>query len=343
MKDKVLIGNRWVGLDEPTFVIAEIGSNHNRNLELAKRHIEAAAQAGADAVKFQLYKASDLYAMDSSVYEMVKATELPPDWLFELKDFSNKQGLLFFASAFSEETIDLLAEVDIPAYKCASSETVKLDLLKYMASKKKPVLISTGMCDLADIFEAIQVVCSEDNTDIILMQCTSLYPTEPTHVHLRTMDTMRAAFQCPVGFSDHTLDIIIPVAAVARGASVVEKHMTLDRNLPGPDHSYALEPIEFKRMVDAIRATEQALGTSVKTMLPEEGKYARRDSLRAARDIEAGETLTSPIMNSQRPGDGIRPRYISAVSGCKTKNRIRKGEAINWDCITVNNATQSEE
>ena len=249
---------------------------------------------------------------------------------------------MFFASAFSNESIDLLAEMDMPAYKLASSETVKLDLVKYAASKKKPMLISTGMCDLADIFEAVQVAVSEGNTDLILMQCTSLYPTEAKDVHLRAMDTIRSAFGYPVGLSDHTLDIIVPVAAVARGACIIEKHMTLDRNLSGPDHSYALEPMEFKRMVDAIRMTEAALGMSEKTTLPDEGKYARRDSLRAARDIEAGETITPNMIVSERPGDGIRPRYISAVTGSRAKKSIVKGEAFNWDGITGNSGTKSE-
>ena len=333
MKDKIQIGERWVGAGEPTCVIAEIGSNHDRKWDQAKRLIEAAAEAGADVVKFQVYTAEDLYPPGTSVYEMVKAAELPREWIPKLADYSAKCGLMFFASVFSREAVDCLAEVEVPAYKWASSETVNLPLLKYAASKKKPILLSTGMCDLADVHEAIEVIRSEGNTDIILLQCTSLYPTEPRHVHLRTMDTLRTAFQLPVGFSDHTTDIVIPAAAVARGACVIEKHLTISRQLPGPDHVYALEPPEFKKMVAGIRATEEALGSPVKTMLPEEAEVARRNSIRAARDIEAREVLTHDLLVIERPAGGIRPRFLSAVIGQRLRERVAKGEAITWEKI----------
>ena len=187
------------------------------------------------------------------------------------------------------------------------------------------------MCDLADIHEAVEVIHSEGNRDIVLLQCTSLYPAPPEQVHLRAMDTLSAAFQLPVGFSDHTLDIITAVAAVARGACVIEKHLTINRSLPGPDHSYALEPSEFKKMVQAIRDTEQALGSPIKTMLPDEGRYARRDSMHAARDIAAGETFTSEMIVSA-PGDGLRPRYLQAVMGAARRS-LAKGEAITWESV----------
>lgn len=333
MKDKIKIGERWVGDGQPTFIIAEAGSNHDRNLEQARRLIAAAAKSGADAVKFQLFTADDLYSPDSPVYAAVKSVELPPEWLPELARCASDQGIMFLASPFSRAAIDALDAVNAPAYKWASSETTKLDLLKYAAARRKPILLSTGMCDLADVHEAIEVIRSEGNPDIVLLQCSALYPAPPDQAHLRAMDTLRAAFQLPAGFSDHTLGIAIPVAAVARGACLVEKHLTLDRSLPGPDHGYAMEPAGFKSMVEAIRATEQALGSPVKTMLPDEGRYARRDSLRAARDIAAGETFTPEMVAVQRPGDGLRPRFVNAVMGRTARRSLAKGEALTWEDI----------
>ena len=333
MDGKIRIGSRWVGSDEPTYIIAEAGSNHDQKLSQAKRLIDAAAEAGADAVKFQVYTADDLYSTDAPVYAAVKATELPPEWLPELAHYSARCNLQFFASPFSRKAIDALEQVRVPAYKWASSETVKLDLLRYAAAKQKPILLSTGMCDLADLHEAVEVIRAEGNTQIVLLQCTSLYSTPPEQVHLRVMDTLSAAFRLPVGFSDHTLEFYMPVAAVARGACVIEKHLTIDRSLPGPDHSYALEPVEFAQMVQAIRTVERALGSSEKIMLSDEGRYARRESLRAARDIAQGETLSSEMLVAQRPGDGLRPRFLKAIVGQKTRVPLAKGEPVRWECV----------
>lgn len=333
MSEKIQIGGRSVGQNEPAFVIAEAGSNHNRNWHQAKRLIEAAAEAGADAVKFQLYRAEDLYPRDSLVYEAVRATELPVEWLPDLSEHSHKCGLMFFASVFTNEAVDRLAEIGVPAYKIASSDTTNLPLLKYTASKGKPVILSTGMCDLADIHEAVEVIRSEGNTDIVLLQCTALYPAAPEHVHLRTMDTLRSAFQLPVGFSDHTMDLVIPAVAVGRGACVIEKHLTLGRQFEGPDHSYALEPAEFRKMVDGVRVVEKALGSPVKMMLAEEAKLARRSSIRARREIQAGEVLTEDLLVCQRPADGVRPRYLNAFVGRRARVRIGEGETITWEKV----------
>ena len=333
MRDRIQLGDRWIGAGEPTFVIAEAGSNHDQKWDVAKQLIEVAAEAGADAVKFQVYTAEDLYSPGTPSYEAIKTTELPWEWIPKLADCSHKCGLMFLASPFSRGAVDCLAEVNVPAYKWASSEAVNLPLLKYAASNHKPILLSTGMCDLADVHEAIEVIRSEGNMDVVLLQCTSLYPTEPQHVHLKVMDTLRSAFQLPVGFSDHTTDIVIPVAAVARGACVVEKHLTLNRQLPGPDHRYALEPAEFKRFVDGIRVTEKSLGSPVKTMLREEAELARRSAIRAARNIEAGEILTHDHLVLQRPAQGIRPRFQGAVIGRQTRKPITKDEAITWEKI----------
>jgi N-acetylneuraminate synthase/N,N'-diacetyllegionaminate synthase len=222
----------------------------------------------------------------------------------------------------------------VPAHKVASSETVNLPLVASMAVTGKPLFISTGMCDLADVAEALEVVRAQAGGPVILLQCTSLYPTEPRHVHLRAMDTLRASFNVPVGLSEHTRDVAIAAAAVARGACVVEKHLTLDRSLPGPDHAYALEPAEFGQMVAHIRAVEAALGSPEKRMLPEEAVVARRDSLRAARDLRPGQVLAREDLTVERPGDGIRPRYLGAVIGRRLRILVPKGGAITWAALT---------
>ena len=313
--------------------MAEVGSNHEGKWDQATQLIEAASDAGADAVKFQVYAAEDLYPRGTAAFEQVKATELPMEWIPKLSEFSERHGLIFLASAFSQDAVDRLAEVDVPAYKWASSETVNLPLLKYAASMQKPIILSTGMCDVADVHEAIEVIRSEENEDIILLQCTSIYPTDPHHVHLRAMETLRSAFHLPVGFSDHTTDLVIPAAAVARGACVVEKTLTLSRALPGPDHSYALEPADFRSMVNGIRATELALGSPTKRLLPEEAELARRSSVRAARDIQAGEVITRDLVVVEPPAYGIRPRLLAAILGRRARERISEGEPITWDAI----------
>lgn len=331
--EKTKIGNRSVGAGEPALIIAEIGSNHDRQWDRAAELIEAAAAAGADAVKFQLFAAGDLYPPGSAPYDSLKAVELPPEWIPRLSRAATEAGVLFICSPFAEWAVDRLDEVGVPAFKCGSSETTNLPLLRTMASKMKPILLATGMCDLADIHEAVEVVRSAGNSDVILMQCTSLYPASAGHVHLRVMDTLQAAFGLPVGLSDHTTDVVIPAAAVARGACVIEKHLTLNRALAGPDHSYALEPAEFATMVKGIRATEAALGSGVKTMLPEEAEYARRSCVRAARDIAAGETLSRDDLTAARPARGIAPRYAPALVGAVTRGPIAAGEPLTWENV----------
>ena len=225
--------------------------------------------------------------------------------------------------------------MDVPAYKWASFEIVDLPLLKYAAGKGKPLLLSTGMCNLADIQEAIDTARSAGNEDIVLLQCTSLYPTQPNQVNLGMMDTMRNAFHLPVGLSDHTLGISVPVAAVARGACVIEKHCTLSRKLKGPDHPFALEPDELKQMVEAIREVEASLGSSIKQMIPDEEEMARlaRRSIIARVDIPKGTKLTEDMLIIKRPGYGIRPKFLDIIIGRGAKRDIEKDDIITWEMV----------
>jgi sialic acid synthase SpsE len=333
MTEGFSVGGRKIGPGEPTYVIAEAGSNHNQNLEQARQLIDVAARAGADAIKFQLFTADVLYPTPGEIHDAIRAAETPREWVPGLTEYAETKGLTFLASPFDEDAVEVLAASGAPAYKCASSETTNLPLVREMASRGKPVFVSTGMCDMADVFEAVQVIRGQDNEDIALLQCSSLYPTPTNRVHLRVMETLSGLFNRPVGFSDHTMNTYLPAVAVGLGANVIEKHFTLDRTLPGPDHSYALEPDELKDMVTAIRGTEEALGSSEKVMLEEEAEFARRETLHAARDIESGATITADDMAIDRPANGLRPRYMGAVEGRAAKGRIASGDPIRWDSV----------
>ncbi len=348
MKGRVKIGDRWVGEGEPTFIIAEVGANHDKKLSQAKELIDVAVDAAADAVKFQVYSAETLYSrktpqfsylkelnVTKSTYEIIEENELPRQWLKELAEYCQNKGIIFLASPFDREAVDQLYDLGTPAYKWASFEIVDLPLLKYASSKGKPMLLSTGMCNLAEIQEAIDAVYSTGNKDIILLHCTSLYPTKPSQVNLRMMDTMKNTFHLPVGLSDHTLGTAIPIAAVVRGACVIEKHFTLNRKLKGPDHSFALEPDELTQMVRAIREAEEGLGSPIKKMITEEKEMARlgRRSIIAKVDIPKGTKLIEDMLIIKRPGYGIKPKFLDAVIGREAKRDIEKDEIIAWKML----------
>lgn len=312
--------------EKPTFIIAEIGANHNRSLPLAKEMIDIAAEAGADAAKFQIYSAPTLYSRKNApaqnydgaaLNDLIEGVETPRDWLPELADYCAKRGILFFATPFDMAAVDELDAVS-KIFKIASFEIVDIPLIRYTASKGKPILISTGLADMGEIEDAYNACLAEGNRDVVFLQCASNYPASAGVMNLRSMETIRRAFGVPVGLSDHTLGIHISVAAVAMGACVVEKHFTTDRTLPGPDHPFAIEPHELREMVRQIREVEAALGDGFKRgPSPEEMGYynmARR-SLHARVDIPKGATITAEMLISKRPGYGIRPKYLDWVIG----------------------------
>src|SRR3990172_5267923 len=262
--EKVIVGSRAVGIGEPCFIIAEAGSNHNGKLENALALIDCAAECGADAVKFQTFTVDRLVAPTNhpiarltdnfgqfgvTVYEMFQKLELPLDWLPRLREHAERQGLIFLSTPFDERSVDILEELGVSAFKIASFEMVHLPLLRHVARKGKPVIVSTGMGNLGDIEDVLATVYAEGNHQVVLLHCGINYPAPFEEINLAAMDTMRQAFQVPVGYSDHSLGLTAPIAAVARGANVIEKHFTVDRSLPGPDHSFALSPEELKQMV----------------------------------------------------------------------------------------------
>ena len=338
------LGDKLVGDGYPTFVIAEAGSNHNGSLEQAKKLIDVAVEAGADAVKFQIYQAENLYSKytpefsylkGQNIYELIKSIETPREWIKELARYCETKNIIFLATPFDFEAVDILDKY-VPAFKIASFEIVDLELLKYAAAKGKPMIISTGMANLSEIEDTINAIKSTGNEDIILLHCNSLYPAPVEIVNLKAIETMRTAFKLPVGFSDHTLGIHIPIAAVAMGACVIEKHFTLDRNLPGPDHSFAIEPDELREMVRCIREVEKAKGTGIKekSELESEEMYVKaRRSIHAKVDIPKGTKITRDMLIIKRPGYGIKPKFIDIVIGKEAKKNIKEDEWITWDII----------
>ena len=326
------------------FIIAEAGSNHNKDINIAKKLIDAAVDAKADAVKFQLFTAEKLYSKytpkfeylkEKDVYKMIKDMELPRDWIKEIADYCKNKKIFLLSSVFDFEAIDIIDKY-ISAFKIASFEIVDLELIKYAAEKGKQMIISTGMANMGEIEDAINTIKSVGNEDIVLLHCNSLYPSIPEIVNLRAMNTLRTAFNLPVGFSDHTIGIHIPIAAVAMGACAIEKHFTIDRTLPGPDHSFAIEPQELKEMVKCIRETEKALGSGIKEISKLESKemYMKaRRSIHALVDIQKGTKMRKNMLIVKRPGYGIKPKFIDLLIGRETKKNIKKDEWITWDMV----------
>ncbi|PIQ83369.1 MAG: N-acetylneuraminate synthase [Candidatus Omnitrophica bacterium CG11_big_fil_rev_8_21_14_0_20_63_9] len=348
MTPRVQIGTRAVGPDEPCFIIAEAGSNHNRDRDLAKRLIDAAADAGADAVKFQAYSAETLYAKKTppfaawahrtsqSPWEMMKAAELPRQWLAELAAYAATRGLTFLCTPFDHDAIDQLAALGIPAFKIASFELVDLELIRHAAGAGKPMILSTGMASNKEIEEAVGVCRAAGNEQVILLHCISLYPTPPHLANLRAIQTLASAFQVPVGFSDHTLGIELAAPARALGACVIEKHYTVSRTLEGPDHHFALEPDELQAMVRSVRAVEQALGTGLKAgPMPEEAEMYRwaRRSLVAATRIAKGARITREMVTIKRPGYGVAPKDLDRIIGRQAAVDIEADEVMTWEMV----------
>lgn len=331
------------------FIIAEAGVNHNGNLEIAKKLVDAAASTGADAVKFQTFVPEEVAsrAAEKAAYQkaaatgketqldMIRRLALSPEDFRVLKSYCDDAGIMFLSTPFDYYSVDLLDNLGVPLFKIPSGELVNDRFLKYVAAKGKPLIISTGMATLGEVEEALAAVESVGNREITLLHCTSAYPTPPEEVNLRAMVTMKNAFGMPVGYSDHTAGIEIPVAAVALGAVVIEKHFTLSRDMEGPDHKASLEPEEFAAMVRAIRNVEKALGDGRKRPTPAEQdvRKAARRSIVAAHRIEAGEVITEDKLALKRPGTGIPPRMWELVTGRRAKVDIEADELIMWDMI----------
>ncbi len=349
------------------FIIAEAGVNHDGSLGVAYKLVDAAKEASADAVKFQTFKAENVVSKNAekakyqkkttdageSQFEMIKKLELSFNDFAKLKEYCDKKEIMFLSTPFDYESVDFLEDL-VPLYKVGSGEITNLQFLEYIAKKGKPIILSTGMSTLGEVEEAIDTIINANPSffisathhssfsihpssiagyPLILLHCVSNYPASFEEVNLKAMLTLKKAFKLPVGYSDHTLGIEIPISAVALGAKVIEKHFTLDKNLPGPDHKASLEPQELKAMITAIGNAEKALGKGIKKLNKSEleiMKVARR-SLVAARDIKAGEMVKESDIVIKRPGTGILPKLREIVIGMRSMGDIKKDEPFNWE------------
>ena len=341
------IGGRLVGSGQPAYVIAEAGANHNRDLGMARELIDVAADAGADAVKFQTYTGKDLYSSktpdfeylddERSPQELLDAIALPREWQAELAEHAAARGIHFFSSPFDREAVDQLAELGIPALKIASFEIVDTPLIEHAAATGIPLIISTGMATYGEIEDALGAVEAGGADRVALLRCASVYPAEPEIMNLRAMETMRRAFGVPVGLSDHTVGISVPTGGAALGMELLEKHFTLSRELEGPDHPFALEPEELRALVKSVREVESALGNGrlegpSDAESKEMYRLARR-SVIAAVDIPAGTVIERPMLAVKRPGYGVKPRDIDLLVGRTARVDIEFDDVISWDMV----------
>ena len=336
-------GGRKIGEGHPCFIAAEIGSNHNRSMALAKELIDAAADCGADAAKFQIYTADALYSRRTpahsgytkNLHTLISEIETPREWIEELAAHCAKRGLVFFATPFDREAADLLNPCSV-LFKIASFELVDLPLIAHVAAKGKPVVLSAGLANMDEVHDALDVCRAARNEQVVLLQCASLYPAPPDIVNLQAMKTMKEAFGFPTGLSDHTLGTHVSVAAVALGACMIEKHFTLSRSMEGPDHPFAMEPTDMKRLVEQIRDVEVALGDGVKRGPSEaesESYRIGRRSVHAARGISAGSAITADMLCTKRPGLGIAPKQIGELIGKTASRDIAADEWLTWDML----------
>jgi N,N'-diacetyllegionaminate synthase len=349
---KIKVGKRYIGPNEPTYIVAEAGVNHNNSLPLAKKLIETAARAGVDAVKFQTYVAGKLVTkiaprfwewegeekQDGTQYDSYSGMDkFPLKHYPELVKTCKKYGVDFLSTPFDEDSADFLVKLGMPAVKISSSDITYLPFLTHVAKYKLPIFLSTGASSVGEIEEAVETIEAAGNKKIVILQCTLVYPTPFQHSNIRVIPTLAKIFpQYTIGISDHTLGIAVPPAAVALGARLVEKHYTVDKTLPlSPDHHLSVDTAEMGSMVTSIRSVEEALGESQKYVLPAEAityKYDKR-SLVSTQDIPAGTRITREMLTGKRPGTGIRPKFLSIVVGRKAQKHIKEDTTITWDMV----------
>ena len=343
------IAAKRVGPGEAVYIVAEMSANHNQDFEQAAQILRAAKDAGADAVKLQTYTPDTLTINSDTeyfhvgggtlwdgrnLYDLYAEAYTPWEWQPRLQEIADDLGLDLFSTPFDHTAVDFLEEMGVAAYKIASFELIDLPLIRRVARTGKPVIISTGMATLSEIDEAVRTFYEAGGKQLALLKCTSAYPARPVDMNLRTIPYLAKAFHLPVGVSDHTLAIAVPVAAVVLGASIVEKHFTLSRHVPGPDSAFSLEPHEFKEMVDAIRTTEKALGRVHFGASRDEAKSLLfRRSLFVVADIKAGETFTAHNVRSIRPGHGLHTRHMDEILTRTAAKNVPRGTPLTWEIV----------
>jgi pseudaminic acid synthase len=351
--DPILIQGRPVGRDAPAYIIAELSANHGHSYDRALELVHAAHAAGADAVKLQTYTAETMtidtdaasFRIDGTVwdgrnlFELYQEAYTPWEWQPELKRVADTLGMHLFSTPFDASSVRFLEGMDVPAYKIASFELVDLPLLRLVAETGKPVILSTGMATLAEIDEAVNTLREAGCRELALLKCTSAYPAAPSEMNLQTIPYLAEHFRVPVGLSDHSLDLAVPVAATILGASIIEKHITLSRADPGPDSGFSLEPEEFAAMVAAVRAAEEAVGSvTFGGAGAEQSSRAFRRSIFVVEDVRPGEIFTEHNLRVIRPGAGLHPRYFERLLGATAAREVPRGTPLAWDHVADRSA-----
>ena len=343
------LGNRLIGEGQPTYVVAEVGSNFDGNFKQAKKIVALAKNAGADAIKFQSFLADKIVSEQGfenfqisfqskwkkSVYKTYKDAEFPREWHQEIADYCRKKQIDFFSTPYDKEAVDLLDEVEVPAFKVGSGDIDFLSLIEYMAKKGKPMIIGTGASTLGEIEAVVKLIRASGNEDIVLLQCVTNYPSPIEQANIRAMITLRKAFQTNVGYSDHSPGYLVALGAVALGACFIEKHFTFDKTREGPDHPFAMDVFEFSEMVKNIRLMEKALGSFVKKPVEAETETTviQRRCIYAIENISKGAVITGNMIALLRPNKGLSPKYADIIIGRTARKDISKGTAITWDMV----------
>ena len=332
---KIKLSKKWIGENSPVFVIAEAGINHNGSLKIGKKLIIEAKKAGADAIKFQTFKADDLASRNSNFFKLFKKLELSDHEFMELSKFAKKNNIIFLSTPFSNQAVDLLMRLKVPAFKIASGDLTHIPLIKYAASKKKPMIISTGMANIVELNSAIKAIRSCNNNKILIMHSVSSYPTPVNETNLSVINQLQKKYQYPIGFSDNGAPELAPILSVALGAKLIEKHFTINKKMKGPDHRISFNPTELKNMIKQIRLVEKMMGDGKKICQPSEikNRIAARRSITANSNIDKNETIKKKMISIKRPAKGIEPRFFNKVLGKKTKRRIAVNEPIKWKDI----------
>jgi N,N'-diacetyllegionaminate synthase len=341
---EILIGDTVIGNSTRVYVVAEIGINHGGSLSQAMKLIDAAADAGADAVKFQTFRTERLMIpnrdrlaqQEETAFQLFRRLELGGEDYEKLKQQADDRNISFFSTPFDEESADLLDRIGVPAFKIASSDVTHTPLLRHIAAKKKPVLLSTGMSFLSEIAEAVWTLKTSGASEILLLHCVSSYPAPADSLNLRAIQTMRDYFDLPVGYSDHTEGILLPLVAVSLGAVVIEKHFTIDKQARGPDHKLSMDPDELGALVRSIRSVESSLGDGRKcpAACEAENRLLSRRSIVASVDIRAHETVAPWMLGFKRPGTGIEPKQAEKILGMKVRRNICRDTLLQWDDLS---------
>jgi N,N'-diacetyllegionaminate synthase len=327
------IENKIIGNGSPTFIVAEAGLNHNGELDIAKKMINAVYESGADAIKFQTFRTEEFLSKSSEYFDFFKNTELSFSDFEELNEYAKRKNIIFFSAPFDLSSAEFLTKIQVPCFKIASSDLTNIPLIKKIANSQKPMIISTGLANLEEIENTVNYCKRENNDKIILLHSVSNYPTNPMETNLRAMDTLRKKFQCPVGYSDNGDSSLVDLVAVSMGANIIEKHFTLDKSMRGPDHSFSIEPNNLKKLILDIRLIEKMKGSGDKKPQNSEIDAIKsiRKSLTAKMDIMEGQKISLDNVAIKRPQNGIEPKYLEQIIGKSVKRDIPIDTPINFE------------